>query len=385
MFMTSVVVMAGGKGTRIRPLTFSRPKPLVPVANRPILDYIIQRVLDSGYRKVVMTLGYLKDQIKSHVLEGYTGIDFKFSVEKEPLGTAGGVKAAFSEIDETFIVLSGDVLFDLNLREMVRFHRKKNALVTVALTPVEDPSHYGIAVLDDDGRINRFHEKPRPEEVFSKIANAGIYVMEPEVLEYIPRGNSDFSADIFPFLIEKDAGMYGFLFDGYWNDVGKPNTFLRANHDALNGTVMPEPEGEIIDEVPGRFGKIWVGRDVFIGERARIVGPAVIGDGSRIGNGAYIGRNTVIGAKVNVGENSFIRGSVILDGCAIGRGSQLLNCVVDEECEIGARCAIDRCAIIGCGAFIGPSTVIRSNCTVSNDLRILSGSLVDSDYPLVPW
>jgi len=383
--MTSVVVMAGGKGTRIRPLTFSRPKPLVPVANRPILDYIIQRVLDSGYRKVVMTLGYLKDQIKSHVLEGYTGIDFKFSVENEPLGTAGGVKAASSEIDETFIVLSGDVLFDLNLREMVRFHRKKNALVTVALTPVEDPSHYGIAVLDDDGRINRFHEKPHPEEVFSKIANAGIYVMEPEVLEYIPLGNSDFSADIFPFLIENDAGIYGFLFDGYWNDVGKPNTFLRANHDALKGTVMPEPDGEIIDEAPGRFGKIWVGRDVFIGDGVRIVGPAVIGDGSRIGDGAYIGRNTVIGAGVNVGENSFIRGSVILDGCEIGRGCQLLNCVVDEDCEIGARCAIDRCAIIGYGAFIGPSTVIRSNCAVSNDLRILSGSLVDSDYPLVPW
>lgn len=382
--MTSVVVMAGGKGTRIRPLTFSRPKPLVPVANRPILDYIIRRVLDSGYSKVVMTLGYLKDQIRSHVLAEYPEIDFRFSVEKKPLGTAGGVKAAASEINETFIVLSGDVIFDLDLREMVKFHRKKKALVTVALTPVEDPSHYGIAVLDDDGKIKRFHEKPRPEEVFSKMANAGIYVMEPEVLEHIPQGSSDFSADIFPVLIERDAGMYGFLFDGYWNDAGKPNTFLRANHDVLNGTVTPEPDGEIAEEVPGRFGKIWIGRDVVIGGRVRIVGPAVLGDGSRVDDGAYIGKNTVIGSSVNVGENSFIRGSVILDGCVIGRGSQLLNCVVDEDCEIGAGCAIDRCAIIGRGAFIGPSTVIRSHCSVSNRLRILSGSLVDSDYPLVP-
>lgn len=381
--MTSVVVMAGGKGTRIRPLTFSRPKPLVPVANRPILDYIIQRVIDSGYSKIIMTLGYLEDQISSYVSSRYPDLDFRFSSEKKPLGTAGGVRAAASDMDETFIVLSGDVLFNLDLQQMVSFHRKKDALVTVALTPVDDPSHYGIAVLDDDGRITRFHEKPRPEEVFSKIANAGIYVMEPEIFDYIPEGNSDFSADIFPVLIEENREVYGFVFSGYWNDAGKPDTFLKANHDALNGQITPQPEGELLNEVPGRFGDIWVGQDVVIGEGVRIAGPVVIGDGAEIDDGAFVGRETVIGPGVYVGSDSFVRGSVIFDGSRIEEGSQLVNCVIDEFCDIRENCIVERCAIIGRGALLEPSTIIRSHCSVSNNLRILSGSLLDSDYPIV--
>jgi len=378
--MTSVVIMAGGEGTRIRPLTFSRPKPLVPIVNRPILDYIFHRITCSDYEKVIMTLGYLKNQIESYAESRYPDVDFRFHVEKKPLGTAGGVKAASGHIDETFIVLSGDVLFDLDLKSLLNFHRSRDALVTIALTPVEDPSHYGIAILDSEMKIKRFHEKPRPHEAFSKIANAGIYVMEPEILDKIPSGPVDFSKDVFPELIEEDMGVYGFVFDGYWNDVGKPDTFLRANHDVLKGYLKPDPPGELINERPGQFGNIWVGEDVRIGRRVRITGPAVIGDGAEIGDGAFIGRNTVLGSGVSVGRGSIIKGSVIFDGGSIGRSSHLINCILDDGSVISEECVIDRCAMVGRGVEIGPGTVIRSRRRIRDRIRIIPGSLVDSDY-----
>ncbi len=255
--MIKTVLMAGGKGSRIRPLTLSRPKPMIPVANRPMIEYIVEKIKKSGCNELVVTLSYLKRQIKDLLKKTYPELLIKYSVEKKPLGTAGGVKKASKYIDDTFFVLSGDVLVDVDLNKLLDFHREKKAIATMALTPVHDPSHFGIAVLDSNHKIIKFLEKPSPQEVFSKIANTGTYIFEPEILDYIKKGEIDFSNDVFPQLIEEQAGIYGFVFEGYWNDVGRPKTYLQANYDVLNKKIRPKPHGNKLNEGVGRLGDIW--------------------------------------------------------------------------------------------------------------------------------
>lgn len=378
--------MAGGKGSRIRPLTLSRPKPMIPVANRPMIEYIVDKIKKSGYNELVVTLSYLKNQIKSLLSEKYPEMNIKYSMEKNPLGTAGGVKNASKYIDDTFFVLSGDVLVDINLNDLLEFHRRKKALATMVLTPVDDPRHFGIAVLDNQHQIVKFKEKPQASEVFSKIANTGIYVLEPEILDYIHtanKGEIDFSKDVFPRLLEKKAGIYGYIFEGYWNDVGRPKTYLQANYDVLHQKITPPPRGKLLKEGVGRLGDIWVGEYVKIHDNARLIGPVVIGDGCIIEKGAIVGKGTVLGENLHLEENSTVKGSVIFSDSIIQTSSYLKDCIVDSNCRIERGSFIENGAVLGGSVHLGPHSRVGSKRSISNSNVILPQSIVDSDYPIV--
>jgi len=382
--MIKAVLMAGGKGSRIRPLTLSRPKPLIPVANRPMIEYIVGKVKKSGYDELVVTLSYLKSQIKKLLKKKYPYLNIKYSVEKKPLGTAGGVKKASKHINDTFFVLSGDVLVDVDLNKILDFHQKNNALATMVLTPVEDPSQYGIAVLDDKNQIVKFLEKPSPHEVFSKIANTGIYVLEPEILDYITnKGEIDFSKDVFPQLLEEKAGMYGFVHDGYWNDLGRPKTYLQANYDVLNRKIKPEPYGKKLVEGVGRLGDMWVGDGVDIKNKIRLIGPVVIGSGCVIEKNCVIGQNTIIGDNVHLEKNTTVKGSVVFPDSKVKEGSYLKDCIVDSSCTIERGSFIESGAILGSNVRLGSFSRVKSRRSIYNSTVILPESIVDSDYPLV--
>jgi len=284
-------------------------------------------------------------------------------------------------IDDTFFVLSGDVLIDLDLNKLLKFHREKKAIATIVLTEVDDPTHYGIAVLDEDDQIVKFLEKPSPQEVFSKLANAGTYVLEPEVFDYIEteKGEIDFSKDLFPVLIEKKAGVFGYKLDGYWNDVGRPETYLKANYDVLGEKIKPEPAGHKIKEGVGRLGNIWVGDDVNIDESVRIVGPVVIGDNCFIEKDCRLGKNTVLNEDVYVEKNCTIKGSVIFPNNLIKANSHLKNCIIDKKCILERCSVIERGAILGSSVLIGHHSTIRSDTSIYNEVEIYSDSVVDSD------
>ena len=272
------VVMAGGEGTRLRPLTSNQPKPMVPVVGKPCMEHILELLRDHGMNEVIVTVAFLPQAIRSYFGEGETlGMQIGYSVEESPLGTAGSVRLAAKQLDETFLVISGDALCDLDLTALVDFHKEKGAAVTIGLKSVENPLEFGIVVTDEEGRIERFLEKPSWGQVFSDTINTGIYVLEPEVLKHVPTDRPhDFSKELFPYLLEMGRPLYGYVMDGYWQDIGNLDQFRQANFDALEENVRLNIPGIRIR------GNVWLGEGVEIADLEQIEGPAYIGNYCRI-------------------------------------------------------------------------------------------------------
>jgi mannose-1-phosphate guanylyltransferase/phosphomannomutase len=233
------VVMAGGEGTRLRPLTSNQPKPMVPIVGKPCMEHILGLLKAHGMEQVVVTLAFMPQAIRSYFGTGETmGLEIEYSVEEQPLGTAGSVRLASDALDETFVVISGDARCDVDLTALVAAHREKGADVTIGLKPVPNPLEFGIVVTDEDGRIERFLEKPSWGQVFSDTINTGIYVLEPEVLRHVPTDRPyDFSKELFPLLLEMGRPLYGHVLDGYWQDIGTIEQYRQANFDALEERV----------------------------------------------------------------------------------------------------------------------------------------------------
>ncbi|MGZ7047708.1 MAG: DUF4954 family protein [Methanobacterium sp.] len=379
--------MAGGKGTRLRPLTLIRPKPMIPLVNKPIIQYTVDRLKRFGLKDIIMTLNYMSTNIKNYFKDGTSfGVDIKYSVEKWPLGTGGSVKKAQKYIDDTFMVVSGDVLTDVDFKDVLKFHKEKGALVTMVLTEIEDPTHFGIAVMDNDNKITEYLEKPAPEDVFSNVANTGIYILEPEIFEFFQekeeKSELDFSKDIFPEVIKNDAGIYGYVFNGYWNDVGRPETFLEATYDILDQKIKLDFNKSKIEESVGKIGNIWVGKNVFIDKKARIEGPVVIGDNCTIQEGSKISKGSVIGNNVSIGKNVNIDGAVILSDSIVEDNSFLTGCVVDTKCIIDKNTVLESGVVAGSLVEIGKNSVIRSSRSITNNMKILPDSIIDSDYEM---
>ena len=308
------VVMAGGEGTRLRPLTSNQPKPMVPVVGKPCMEHILDLLRGHGFEDVIVTLAFLPQAIKSHFGNGEElEMSIEYSLEESPMGTAGSVRLAATRLDGTFLVISGDALTDFDLGEIVAFHREKGAAATIALKAVPNPLEFGIVVTDEDGRIERFLEKPSWGQVFSDTINTGIYVLEPDVLKHVPDDRPyDFSKELFPHLLEMGLPLYGYVCDGYWQDIGNLDQYRQANTDALDERVSLDVTGIRLR------GNIWLGEGVEIDDLEGVEGPAFIGSYSSISPEATVGAYSVLGASVRLRESARVVRSVIDSSTFVG-------------------------------------------------------------------
>lgn len=371
------VVMAGGEGTRLRPLTCNRPKPMVPVACKPIIQHIFELLRRHSITDIAVTLYYLADEIESFFGDGSElGLRLSYSVEDVPLGTAGSVRKACEVLErERAIVISGDALTDIDLDEVIRFHESKSAMVTIVTTRVPNPLEYGIVVLDGEGRIRRFLEKPSWGQVFSDTVNTGIYVLEPEVLDYIDPGKpQDFSQDVFPKLLHEGERLFGFVTTDYWCDVGNLQQYREAQIDAVTGKVNVTIPGTKIRH------DIWVGDGTEIDPEANLAGPLVIGRNCRIGKGAgcfeysFIGDNCIIEKDVRIHQSviwsdSFVGAGAEIGGTLVGQHAIVKDFVTCHEgVVIGDRCRIGQGATLQPQVKIWPNKVIESGSRVAMSL-----------------
>ncbi|MBW3584040.1 MAG: NDP-sugar synthase [Euryarchaeota archaeon] len=306
--------MAGGKGQRLEPLTFDVPKPFLPVAGRPVVEWAILSLERAGITDIIVTTAYKREILQDHLDDGeHLGVKIRYAEEKTPLGTAGGVKNAEHLIDGPFVVMSGDVVADVDIGRMVTYHQKKRALATIALTRVDDPTEYGIIGLDDDGRIERFKEKPKREEVFSDLTNAGVYVVEREMLDRIPEDTKyDWSNDLWTNMV--GAPLYGHRLEGYWKDVGNPRDLLQANQDQAARIGR------------NRFGNVTI-------ETGATVDSTILMDGSIVDAGATV-RDSLLMRSARVGRGSRVTGSVLGHGVYVGPGSVIEDCVLGTGVEV---------------------------------------------------
>lgn len=313
------MIMAAGVGSRLMPMTADVPKPMIPVANRPLMENTIQLLSRHGIREVIANLHYRGEVIRDYFHNGQgRGIDLVYSPEEELMGTAGGVKKCEWFLDDTFLVISGDALTDIDLSRLLAEHRRRGALATIALKTVEEVEQFGVVVTDGLGRIVRFQEKPRSQEALSNTANTGIYIFEPEIFKMIPPSEFyDFGKQLFPHLVASEAPFYGVTIDQYWCDVGDLKTYRQANGDIICGRVQVPYEGELIlteDE-----SALLLGEGASLGEGVRCQGQVVIGPGCRIGDGVIL-ENSVIWNDTVVERDAVIKDTVVGSVCRIGRG-----------------------------------------------------------------
>lgn len=366
--------MAGGEGTRLRPLTSNAPKPMLPVVNRPMMEHVVRLLTSHGFDEIVVTVAYLANQIRNYFGDGEEfGCRLRYALEEEPLGTAGSVRNAASELDDTFLVISGDVLTDIDLTEVMKAHQQAGAAATIALKRVENPLEFGIVIIRDDGSIERFLEKPGWGEVFSDTVNTGIYVLDPQVLEFIEAGRPvDFSGEVFPSLLEKNLPLLGHVSDGYWEDVGNPEAYLQAHRDALSGKVEIEIPGFRIRE------GVWLGEGAEVDPGAALEGPAVIGDNCRVEAGARIGGHVVLGSDVIVRHDASLERAVVHDHTYLGPATRLRGCVVGRACDLRQAARIEEGVVLGDECFVGEHAVVNPGVKVYPFKTIEDDAVVNS-------
>ena len=352
--------MAAGYGTRLEPLTLAVPKPMVPIVNKPCMQHNLELLRRNGIHEAVVNIHYHPEQITNYFKDGDNfGIDLVYSFEETLLGTAGGVlqmAKVGGGIKDTFLVLSSDALTDINLRKMIEFHKSKKALATIALSMVSDPSHFGVAVLDKNEKINAFVEKPKGKEAPSRLANTGIYIFEPEILDLIPKDKFyDFGSELFPKLIAKGAPVYGYQMVEYWSDVGGLIPYIKANYDAMMGNVRIFIPGKKVSSC------VWTGKNCEIDDTVQFDGCVIVGDRCEIRGGAKL-KNVVLGERSVVGTGSTIEGSIIWSDSFISHKTHIQESVIGNWCHIGEGTQVDR------------DSVISNRCQIRKATHIASGT-----------
>jgi mannose-1-phosphate guanylyltransferase / phosphomannomutase len=367
------VLMAGGEGTRLRPLTCDLPKPMVPILNRPIAEHILNLLRRHNITDVIATLFYLPDVFRDYFQDGFDlGVKLTYAVEEElALGTAGCVKSVAPLLNETFLVISADSLTDFDLSAAIAFHRQQNSKATLVLTRVPNPMEFGVVMTDSSGRIQRFLEKPASSEIFSDTVNTGIYILEPDALNYLPsQAPTDFSMDLFPLLLEQGYPMYGYVAEGYWRDIGSLDQYREAQYDALHGKVCLDMS------YPQRQHRLWVGENTHIDAEAQIQPPVLIGTNCRIGAKATLTAGTVVGDNVIVGAKAELERAILWNGVIIGEESHLRACVIAR----GAR--VDRRARVLDGAVIGALSTVGEEAQVSVGIRVWPSKQIEAGATL---
>lgn len=368
------VIMAGGEGTRLRPLTSNQPKPMLPMANRPMMEHVVTLLRRHGFTDIVVTVAFMANAIRNYFGDGAElGVRITYATEDTPLGTAGSVANARHLLDEPFVVISGDVLTDIDVSEVVDFHRKRGSMATLALKAVDDPLEFGIVITQPDGAIERFLEKPTWGQVFSDTINTGVYVLEPEIFDFIEEGRSvDFSGEVFPAVLEAGRPIYGYVADGYWEDVGTLEAYLQAHHDILDRSVAVEDRG--FELRPG----VWLGKGAAVDPTATVHGPALVGDNVTVGPGAVVGPYTVVGPNVRLADNASVERSVLHDGTHIGSGVRLEGCVVGRACDLRQGAHLEDGVVLGDEVFIGASAVLKSGVKVYPFKTVEMGAMVNT-------
>lgn len=353
------MIMAAGVGSRLMPLTMHVPKPMIPVANRPLMDNILRWLKGQDFDSLICNLHYHPKVIRDYFEDGREwGVNLQYSPESELLGTAGGVKNCEWFLDEPFAVVSGDALTDIELQQMMEFHKKNGALATIALKPVAEVEQFGIVVIDDAQRIQRFQEKPRPEEACSNLANTGIYIFEPEIFKYIPaRHFYDFGKQLFPHLVKIKAPFFGMPVTKYWCDIGSINSYREAQVDALTGRVDVATPGELKIMPNG----------------ARVL----LGDNVSIADGVHWHGTNVVGDSCVIKEGAVISNSVLWGGVVVGRDSRIEDALLGSDCVLGERVWISSGAVVNSGCVFATGIQVPPHAKVfhssGSDLQLEQG------------
>jgi len=367
------VIMAGGGGTRLRPLTCDRPKPMVPIMNKPIMEHIISLLKKHGFREIGVTLQYMPEAIKDYFGDGSSrGVKLNYFIEETPLGTAGSVKNAASFLKETFLVISGDALTDIDLTSAVKFHKEKGSLATLVLTSVHNPLEYGVVITKEGGDISRFLEKPSWGEVFSDRVNTGIYILEPEALNLFPEGvKFDFSKDLFPLLLERKDSLFGFISEGYWCDIGNLEQYQEASFAILEGKVDLDMEEKY------QGNGVWLGEGADISSRATIKGPVVIGEGCRVEAGARVQDLSVLGKNTVIEKEASLKRSICWSGAYVGKGSELRGTIICRGVRIEEGAGVYEGSVIGDKSIIGKGSRVKPETKVWPYKHIEEGSVLN--------
>jgi mannose-1-phosphate guanylyltransferase/phosphomannomutase len=365
--------MAGGEGTRLRPLTSNAPKPMLPLVNRPMMEHVIDLLLRHGIDEIVVTVAFMANAIRTYFGNGSEfGVRLTYATEETPLGTAGSVRNAMEHLDERFLVISGDVLTDVDLGAIVKFHDERDALATIGLVHVENPLEFGIVIAREDGRIERFLEKPTWGQVFSDTINTGIFVLEPEIFDHIaPDKAVDFSSEVFPELLRRRLPLYGAVADGYWEDVGTLEAYLRAHKDILDGAVQVNVPGfELSDGV-------WLGEGADVNPEAVLNAPIVIGDNCRVEAGARLGQYTVLGANVRVRGEAQLDRTVVHDNAYLGEAVRLRGTVIGRACDLRKGARADFGSVVGDECFVGEDAHLAAGIKVYPFKTVEAGAMVN--------
>jgi mannose-1-phosphate guanylyltransferase/phosphomannomutase len=351
------IIIAGGLGTRLRPLTYNMPKPIVPLANKPFAFHQIELLRKFGITEIILNLHYLSDNIKKIFNDGKKlGVKIYYSIEEKPLGTAGAVKNAEKFFDTgPMLIFNGDILTDINLEKMIKFHEEKKGKATLALTKVEDPTHYGLIITDENQRVLEFREKPSWEHVTANTINAGIYIVDPSIFDLVPKGKEfSFERQLYPTLLERGEKIYGYVTDAYWMDIGDPVKYLKAHHDILSGDVMAVIPGNKIS------ANVWVEDDVNISGSAKVRGPALIGSHSRIAEDVNLDEFVVLGEGVTIDKGSKLKNCVVHGMSVIKEGVKI------EDSIIGAGCTIEEFSAVA-GATLADGTILRKGTRIGGN------------------
>ena len=332
------IILVGGEGTRLRPLTYLTTKSMVPVLNKPFIEYAIRYLHNHKVDEVILAMGHKPDSIKDYFSNASRpNIKLTYSIEQKPLGTAGAVKNAEQNIDGTFFVINGDIFTDINLTDMLDFHRKKNAKVTIALTPVEDPTQFGVVETDGQQRVTRFVEKPSLQQVTSHMINAGVYILEGETLRHIPPDRYFmFERDVFPRLVDDRESVFGYTSDSYWIDMGTTKKYLQLNHDLLYGKSL---------QAAYQAEAIHVHEQSSVHAQSKLTGPILIDRGCTISRGAQLLGPVVIGSDCHIHDNAIIDGSVLWQKISVGKHATLRNCIVASGSYIEDNARIENSTI----------------------------------------
>lgn len=367
--------MSGGKGSRLRPLTCDIPKPMVPILNKPVMEYIIDLLKKNGINDIAVTLSYLPSVITEYFEDGKKwNVNIQYFIEETPLGTGGSVKNAEDFLDSTFVVISGDAFTDINIIDVLKYHKEKKSKATLVLKREPVPLEYGVIITDNEGRIVRFLEKPSWGEVFSDTINTGIYVLEPEVLNYFDKGdNFDFSKDLFPKLLKDNVPMYGYVTDNYWSDIGDLSSYLKTQWDILNKKIDVNIDYKEIKE------GVWIGQGTEISNDVQLNSPLLIGKNCTIKRSAIIDKETIIGDNCFIDEKSIIKKSIIWKNSHIGKMVQCSGAVVCNNVHIDNGASIFESSVIGKGSVVSANATISPNIKIWPEKKIEQNAVVNDN------